>query len=213
MTDTPLDDLKEFRRDITPLVRGPGDFRVVFRHLAGYDGISIRHVAISRDGQSVASSDATGHTGNHIPGRFNDYPLTIPAAEWAPGHWELTFRAQSLSDGMPPRNSTSQGIVSLEEGLAIHAAAEDFLGRWTYSHGGSTYIRTFHPDGSCTLERNGHPVPPALFDGKWSFDNGVLTVTFPARNPPEKHMLRDLNTLVFLSNPFRNAHRITAAGK
>ena len=211
MTGIPLDQRKDFHFDITPLMHGPGTFRVVFRNFSQLDGITIHHVEIRRDGQMVNASDAIGYTYN-FPGRFNDYQMTVPAGDWRPGHWELAFHCTSPSDGRPPRYSNSQGIVCFEEGLSVHATATDFLGRWTYSHHGVTYTRIIRQDGTAVMERNGQEMPPSYFDGKWSVDDGVLTIRFSnGVSTPEKHILRDRTTLIFLSNPYRNARRDKSA--
>lgn len=214
MRGTPIEASRDFLYNITPLVHGSGEFRIIFRHLQGGDEIDIERVEIRRNGRSIAYSDAIGHTGEtHLPGRFNDYRLTIPTSEWGDGRWELAFRAKSPRVDQKDRSSTSRGIVCFEEGLSVEARSEHFVGRWAYSHGKSTYVRDIRADGTARLYINGKLVSKESFDGQWSVSENVMEIRFANSTAPEKHYLRDISTLVFLDKNYRNAHRVGDVGQ
>ena len=213
MRGTPVGDSRDFLYNITPLMHGSGEFRIIFRHLQGGDEIDIQHVEIRRNGTAVAVSDALGHTGDtHLPGRFNDYRLSVQESDWDEGRWELAFRAKSPPVGNTKRNSTSRGVVCFEEGLSVEAERKHFIGQWAYSHGSSTYVRDIRDDGSARLLINGKLVEKERFDGQWSVAENVMEIRFANGNAPEKHYLRDISTLVFLDKNYRNAHRVEMAG-
>jgi hypothetical protein len=212
MRSTPLGERRDFLYNVTPLVRGGGEFRVIFRQLQGWDEIDIERVEIRRNGQAIASSDALGHTGNtHLPGRFNDYRLTIPSSDWGDGLWELAFRAKSPLQ-QEKRDSTSRGVVCFEEALSVQAEPANFIGLWAYSHGDSTYVRDIRADGTARLYINGKLKDTSVFDGQWTVSENVMEMRFANGNAPETHYLRDISTMIFLSRNYRNAHRIEKIG-
>ena len=214
MRGTPIETSRDFLYNITPLMHGSGEFRVIFRHLEGGDEIDIERVEIRRNGRNIAFSDAMGHTGGtHLPGRFNDYRLTIPSSEWGDGRWELAFRARSPRIDDKERASTSRGIVCFEEGLSVEAERKHFIGQWAYSHGSSTYVRDIREDGTARLYINDKLVEKDRFDGQWSVAENVMEIRFANGNTPEKHYLRDISTLVFLDKNYRNAHRVQDVGR
>ncbi len=197
---------REVRFDVSRLIHGPGDYRAVFKWLVGRDALSIRSVALCKDGAVVASPAGEGGAGV-IQNTFNNAPLlSVPAALAGPGKWEIVATL-ALREGRTGE-STSRGVVSLEEGLSTRATATDFVGRWLYSHDGDEFVREFGADGLCRITINGkaflarHRIP-------YTVEGGVLTITPPGAEGPEKHMLRDDGTLVFLNLPYRNARRVT----
>ena len=209
MRGNPVGESRDFLYNITPLIHGSGEFRIIFRHLQGGDHIDIENVEIRRNGTKVAFSNAVGHTANtHLPGRFNDYRLTVPSSKWGDGRWELAFRAKSPRWDGKNRSSTGRGVVCFEEGLSVEAERKHFIGLWAYSHGKSTYVRDIREDGTARLHINGRLVSEETFSGTWEVAENVMEIRFSNGNPPEKHYLRDISTLVFLDKNYRNAHRI-----
>ena len=93
-----------------------------------------------------------------------------------------------------------------ENGGALDAAKEDFMGAWDYVHDGNRYRRMFHPDGSCSLWVNDTP-SDYFQDATWEVRGGILRVNFPASTLSEEHLLRDGNSLLFINQPYRNARR------
>ena len=200
---------RELRFDVSRLIHGPGEYRAVFKWLVGLDALSIRSVALFKDGVAVCAAAGEGRTGI-IRHTFNNAPLlSVPAAQAGPGKWELVA-VLALHEGREGP-TTSRGVVSLEEGLSTRATARDFVGRWQYSHHGDEFMREFGADGLCRITINGKPYQ-AQHRIPYSVEGGVLTVFPPGAEAPEKHRLRDDGTLVFLNLPYRNARR-TAPGK
>lgn len=198
---------KTFVFDVSNLVHGPGDYRVVVRWLLGLDAINVRQFRLVCDGVVVAKADAA--RSGDIGRTFGNAPLLhVPGSEYRPGRWMLELDAYaegaSLIAGRPV---SSSGVVSFEEGLSVSAESSKFVGRWNYSHNGTDCTREFLADGSARFYGKGVLTPE--FDGaRWRVADGVLTLSFTdSRRLAETHMLRDDHTLVFLNRPYRNAHR------
>lgn len=207
--DTPV----ELRFDVSRLVHGAGDYRAVFKWLLGDDALIIRSVRLERDGRVVARRDSPGSTGLMHNTSGNSPLLSVAPADGVSGKWELV--ASVFCEGRffaPGTPVSSRGIVTLEEGLATTATAGDFVGRWRYSHRGDEYVREFGADGFCRMSINGKSYAGAT-GVPYEVKDGVLSMLPTGMKAPERMMLRDDGTLVFLNQPYRNARRITNAVK
>ncbi|MCB1133383.1 MAG: FecR domain-containing protein, partial [Verrucomicrobiae bacterium] len=202
---------QELEFDVTHLVWKPGNYRAIFKWINGRDAIDIRDAELRIDGRVVSEDSHSGTTGILPFVRDNLYRLDIPSDAYTSGRWTLHVtvephpRTRALTDYTGAIQSS--GVLQFEDGLATNATAGDFIGRWSYRHLGSRFVREFHPDGTITLFRNGKIEDKQFVDSRWTVDGGVLTVTIPELGAEEKHILRDLNTLVFMSNPYENAVR------
>jgi hypothetical protein len=198
--------------DVTHLVWKPSEYRAIFKWVAGKDGIKIRNVRLCLDGKPVATDAHLGRTGNLPQVRDNIYALDIDPNQFHRGRWTLHATVELLerTRGLAPYKgpARSQGILQFEEGLVSRSSAEDFVGRWSYRVLGARFVREFHPDGTVTLEKNGRPCPASFRGSRWTITNGVLHATVPERGTIEAHVLRNRNTLIFVSQPFENAKRI-----
>lgn len=195
--------------DVTNLVHGPGDYRIVVRWLLGHDAVTVKSLRLERDGVVVART-GDARSGDIEKTEGNAPVLRISAEAAAkPGRWALVMDACCEGAGVvPPRPTSSQGVVSFEEGLSLTADAKRFVGRWRYSHDGTDFIREFLDDGTARLFINGKPVLKSGYESaRYTVADGVLTLNFTDGKPAESHMLRDDRTLVFLNRPYRNACR------
>jgi hypothetical protein len=202
-----------FKFDVTGLIWGGGDYRVIFKWMDGRDALDIENVSLFRNDQRIAHDTHRGATGvlRHV--KDNSYRLTLPeelpAVENARWTLEVTCRPW-IPKSEQVRFADSRGILLFESGLALSATESDFVGRWEYSHSGSLYVREFKSDGTATLTING--APWAGFDGsRWSCRDGVLHLDL-ASGVTENHTLRDSATLLFVNTPYRNARRLPAGG-
>ena len=108
----------------------------------------------------------------------------------------------------PDRKSGSEGIIQICRQPAFVPSRADFVGSWMGSNEGSVWVRTFNADGTATLMHGGRDHWGDA-GARWRLENGELVVSFAQRplEVPERHMLINRNTLVFLNRPYRNAHR------
>ncbi|HEY1123762.1 MAG TPA: FecR domain-containing protein [Haloferula sp.] len=201
---------REFTCDVTHLVWKPAKYRAIFKWISGMDAVNLRDVRLFRDGELVASDDHAGSTGVLRYVSNNIYALDVPPGEYARGRWTITARIETISreGGNLARADVpigSRGILQFEEGLVTGAGPEQFIGRWTYRHMGTAFVREFRPDGSVTLEQNGVKDEGYWVDSRWEVQDGVLNVSIPKRGLVERHVLRDAKTLIFTSNPYENA--------
>lgn len=204
------DELHTFEFDVTGLVWGGGEYRVLFKWMEGRDALDIERVALSCSGHPIADDTHRGVTGIPRHVKENIYRLTVPddAASAASARWTLTVTCRPWPPTVPrtSRLADSRGILLFESGLALSATEEDFVGQWEYSHSGALFVRDFKPDGTATLTRDGEPWRG--FDGaRWSCRDGVLHLVLPAAGVTEDHILRDSATLLFVNTPYRNARR------
>lgn len=205
--------------DVTHLIWKASNYRAIFKWINGKDGMTIRDVALYRDGERVASDDHSGKTGTLNNVSENIYQLDLGRDDYRRGRWKIRATLEPLArtpNLVGPVQS--EGILQFEEGLASHAGPEDFIGRWCYYHLGNRYVREFHPDGTMTFEINGARVTRNFAGSRWRVENGVLISTLPETSPKnldERHVLRDARTLIFVSQPYDNAVKLDdeAAGK
>lgn len=200
---------REVTFDVTHLVWKPAQYRAIFKWISGPDAIVVRDVRLLCDGEPVAKDGHEGSTGllRHVSG--NIYALDVDPAAYQRGRWTVSARIESMTrTGGLEKSSTpicSRGILQFEEGLVTGAGPEEFIGRWSYHHMGSLFVREFHPDGSVSFETNGVRDQGTWADSRWEVVDGVLQVSIPRRGFVERHVLRNPQTLVFISNPYENA--------
>ena len=205
---------REFTIDVTHLVWKPAKYRAIFKWISGHDAVNIRDVRLFRDGIEVASDSHPGSTGvlRHVSN--NIYALDVKQGQYERGRWTIKVRMETMERGggalaHPEVPIGSSGILQFEEGLVTGAEAEQFIGRWSYTHLGSTFVREFKPNGSVTLEQNGKNVEEEIWaKSRWWVDRGVLNVSIPHKALIERHVLRDEKTLIFTSNPYENAVKL-----
>lgn len=203
---------REFTIDVTHLVWKPAKYRAIFKWISGFDAVKIRDVRLFLDGRQVAADTHPGSTGvlRHVSN--NIYALDVRTGEYDRGRWTIKVRMESLERGdgplvHPEIPIRSSGILQFEEGLVTGAEAEQFIGRWSYTYLGSTFIRDFKPGGSVTLEQNGKK-DELWASSRWWVERGVLNVSIPHKAMVERHVLRDEKTLIFTSNPYDNAVKL-----
>lgn len=205
---------REVEFDVTHLIWKPSNYRGIFKWMEGHDAIVIRKVELRRDGKPVTGDFHEGVTGNLLLVRDNVFNLDVKPEDFARGRWMLhvTMEAYPRSEDMVEDNLpvASLGLLQFEEGLVSTATAADFVGRWGYYHLGSYYVREFHSDGRLDLFLNGEARPQAFEGLRWEVVDGVLKIGVPTeKNVYERHVLRDRNTLIFMSNSYGNATRET----
>ncbi len=200
---------REVTFDVTHLVWKPARYRAIFKWISGPDAVIVRDVRLFRDGEPVAADEHEGSTGllRHVSG--NIYVLDVDSGNYQRGRWTVSARIETMnrSGGLAKTSIPicSRGILQFEEGLVTGAGPEQFVGRWSYHHMGSLFVREFHPDGSVSFETNGVRDQGSWTDSRWVVVDGVLHVTIPKRGFVERHVLRNPETLVFISNPYENA--------
>lgn len=203
---------REVEFDVTHLIWKPSDYRGIFKWMEGRDAIVIRGVELRRDGKRVATDLHEGVTGNLRLVRDNVFRLDVKPGDFARGRWTLhatmeTYprEGRTLEENPPV---ASVGLLQFEEGLVSTATADDFIGRWEYYHLGSHYVREIHADGRLELFVNGESRPAAFAGLRWEIAGGVLKIGVPGlENVHERHVLRDQNTLIFMSNHYGNASK------
>lgn len=207
---------QEFVFDVSHLVWKAGNYRAIFKWMLGRDGVQIRDVTLSRDGVPVAMVAQTGSTGalDNVENNLFELPLSRDQARR--GLWEIRCTLEPLdrtgASFDPSMPVESIGMMLFEEGLVANATAGDFAGTWSYRHEGRNFQRTFHPDGAITLRIDGEISRGPLGTRRWAVEQGILRIPIPdSRNPSqmlyEEHVLRDHDTLIFVSNPYGNAKR------
>ncbi len=203
---------REFSFDVTHLVWKPAKYRAIFKWISGHDAVKIRDVKLLLDGKPVANDGHTGSTGvlRHVSN--NIYALDVKTGQYDRGRWTIKVRMETMERGGGPTAHPeipfrSRGILQFEEGLVTGAEAEQFIGRWSYTYLGNTFVRDFKPDGTVTLEQNGKP-DTTWVNSRWWVERGVLNVSIPHKGLLERHVLRDEKTLIFTSNPYNNAEKL-----
>ncbi|MFC4992803.1 hypothetical protein [Rubritalea tangerina] len=191
--------------DISHLVWKPGDFRTVIKWMQGQDAIKITSASIWRDGVLISQDNHLATVGTLNRTSNNIYNFSIPEDQYQRGYWQLKIDFSPLDKSNS--SISTEGILLLEEGLAFNASKNDFIGTWRYDHNGSSWERTLHPDGSIELFENGR-LKPGFKKSHWIVEDGVMKVWIPHRNAFEDHILRDPNTLIFVNEPYRNAHKV-----
>jgi len=206
---------RELEFDVTHLIWKPSDYRAIFKWMEGRDAIVIRDVELRRDGKVVAADIHEGVTGTLRLVRDNVFRLDVKPGDFERGRWTLHVTMGAYPrEGWPADEMdmpvASLGLLQFEEGLVSTATAADFIGRWEYYNLGSHYVREFHPDGRLDLSVNGKVNPQSFVGMKWEVADGVLTIGVPTmKNVYERHVLRDRDTLIFMSNRYGNATRVT----
>lgn len=201
--------------DVTHLIWKPAKYRAIFKWISGSDAVVVKNVRLCCDSQVVATDEHSGSTGILRFVSDNIYSLDIGPEQYTRGRWTVVAEIEtmdreggSLAAAQPP--ISSRGILQFEEGLVTTAGPEQFIGRWSYHHMGDSFMREFHPDGTVSLERNGIREEPSWADSRWMVQKGILNVNFPKKGLTESHVLRDLDTMIFSSNPYENAVKSTA---
>lgn len=194
--------------DVSNLVHGPGDYRVVIRWLLGYDALTVTSLRLEGPGGFVATASGL-KSGDIANTRANAPVFHVPPEAYRAGGWTLVV--EGLCEGaslVAPRRVSSSGVIGFEEGLSVSADAAAFAGRWRYSHDGTDFVREFLPDGTARLHVAGERYLGGGYDrATYTVEHGVLTLHLGDDAPSETHMLRDEGTLVFLNRPYRAAWR------
>lgn len=205
---------REVEFDVTHLIWKPSDYRAIFKWMEGQDAIVIHNVELRRDGKLVTGDFHEGVTGDSPLVNNNVFQLNLKPGEYSRGRWTLHAkmdiypREGQFAEDNPP--VASVGLLQFEEGLVSTATAKDFIGRWSYYQLGAHYEREFHADGRLDLFINGTLVPDAFVGLRWEVADGVLSIGVPGMgNVQERHVLRDRNTLIFTSNRYGNASKVT----
>jgi hypothetical protein len=194
--------------DISHLIWKPGSYRAICKWMTGRDGLAIEGAELLLDGQLVQQDLHPGFTGTIDKTRNNSYDLAVSSDTYRRGRWTLRIHARVDTAVEPDADAT--GVVLFEEGLALHAEADDFLGTWEYLHDGKVFRRTFMADGSASLTIDGIPYGP-FSSSRWQVVSGALVLDVPiegGNRRQEHHLLRDSRTLVFVNCPYRNATRV-----
>jgi len=187
--------------DVSHLVWSAGDYLGVMKWMNGPEALILRKVDLLLDGQLVSSDEHPCSIGHLTSTVGNVYHLKVVPGAWKRGRWTLRAWPEGQVTGVH-----SEGILMFENGAALDAAPDDFIGPWDYVHDGNRYRRLFHRDGSCSLWVN--DMPSDYFqDAGWEVRGGILRVNFPASGVAEEHLLRDGNSLLFINQPYRNARR------
>lgn len=204
---------REVTFDVTHLIWKPAKYRAIFKWISGADAVNLKNVRLCCDGKVVATDAHQGSTGKLRLVADNIYALDVGPEDYARGRWTVVADIETMSregTSMADVPISSRGILQLEEGLVTEAGPAQFVGRWTYRHMGDSFVREFYPDGSVSLERNGVKEDDAWVDSRWTVENGILNVAIPKKDVVERHVLRDLHTLIFSSNPYENAVKLTS---
>ena len=205
---------QEVTFDVTHLVWKPAQYRAIFKWISGPDAVIVRDVRLFLDGKPVSSDKHEGSTGVLRYVSNNIYALDVKPGQYSRGKWTVKARIETKSregGGLAEANLPigSRGILQFEEGLVTGAGADQFAGRWSYRHMGSSFVREFHPDGSVSLDQDGVRSEESWEDSRWKVEKGILEVTIPKKGLVERHVLRDAETLIFTSNPYENAVKMT----
>lgn len=205
---------REVTFDVTHLVWKPAKYRAIFKWISGPDAVVVRNVRLCRDSVVVASDDHRGTTGKLNYVADNIFALDIGQDDYSRSRWTVVAEVEILSrEGGAladmPIPIDSRGILQFEEGLVTGAGPEQFIGSWTYRHMGDTFVREFHPDGTVSLLKNGFPEDTSWVESRWTVEDGILNVTLPKKGLVERHVLRDPKTMIFGSNPYENATRLS----
>ncbi|MDR2980767.1 MAG: hypothetical protein LBV12_00815 [Puniceicoccales bacterium] len=205
-----VDVAKTLNFDLTPLIHGPGSFRVVFKWLHGWGRVHVKNLVLRCDDTVVASMKPNTEAIGYWVGENNSQLLVISPEDWKKGKWTLsldTFWPQWQVDPNDPRHytMTTEGVLHVAEGIAVTATAKDFIGKWQYFTQGHNWIREFCPDGTMVLYIDGKRTAFGN-EVRWVIEDGILKAK--GKGITEYHMIRDDGTLVFLNRNYRNAYRI-----
>lgn len=193
--------------DISHLVWKPGRYRAICKWMTGPHGLILKGAELLLDDVPVATDDHRGFAGVVRLTKGNEYDLEVSPEHYRRGKWTLRLHVQP--DWLAVRPEVAKGVILVEDGLAVNAKAEDFIGTWEYLHDGMAFRRTFSPDGTASLMIDGKPYS-TFTHSHWTVADGCLELTVPeASGPPvvERHLLRNPETLVFTNCPYRDAIR------
>ncbi|QQL44467.1 FecR domain-containing protein [Sulfuriroseicoccus oceanibius] len=199
--------------DVSHLVWRSGDYRAVVKWMSGLDVILIHQAELLVDGEVVASDTHQGSSGELHNTHNNTFEFYVPDQINLKGRqWELKLTVSPSRPSATKFSPDSKGIVLFEEGHAVNATADDFIGAWEYHHDNNVHQREFRPDGTVVYTYNGKETN--LFSkARWSVDDGILTVIIPPagtekRKLIEHHILRNSDELIFIDRPYRNAKKV-----
>lgn len=197
---------KEF--DVSHLIWKPGNYRAVVKWMYGKNAAHLHSASLWLNGKRFSEDTHAGWTGIMSQTQHNIYNLKIHPADYQKGVWTLKVKLSAAQlQNQAAQSINSQGIILLEEGLAFRATASDFIGRWQYTHDGSTWEREILKGGKINLYANG-VLRPGFKKSYWFVEDGVMKVLTPHRNAFEDHLLRDTKTMIFVDKPYRNAVKI-----
>lgn len=210
LTGRGLDEPVTLRYDVSTLMRAAGDLYLVIKWLGGNDALNIRELRLLHDGkvQQIVAGEVISGDVQHTHANA----LRLPFQADAPrrGIWTLELDTVCLrtETDPPDRKSGSEGIIQICRQPAFVPSRADFVGSWMGSNEGSAWVRTFNADGTATLMHGGMDHWGDA-GARWHLENGEMVVSFALKpfEVPERHMLINRNTLVFLNRPYRNAHR------
>ena len=198
--------------DVSHLVWRSGDYRAVVKWMSGTDVIKIHKARLLLDGRVVATDSHTGTSGELHNTHNNTFKFFVPDHMNLKGQWELKLDVRPTRQTDAPFSPDSKGIVLFEEGHAVNATGQDFIGTWEYHHDNNVHQRQFHADGTVVYFFNGQPTE--LFSkARWSVENGIMTVVIPPAGTEthqmvEHHILRNSDELIFIDRPYRNAKKV-----
>lgn len=195
---------KTWEFDISHLVWRPGHYRAICKWMTGFDGVELDGAELRCNGQLIANDNHKGFSGHLYRTSANIFELEVPAKAYKRGRWTLQMKVRIPSAHTPVG---SHGVVLIEDGLAIQASPNDFIGTWEYLHDGTVYRRIFHADGTTSLTLDGRPDNPIYQGGRWKVVDGCLEMQ-SGPNSIERHLLRDRETLIFINQPYRDARRV-----
>jgi len=194
--------------DVSNLIRSAGDYRFVFKWMAGEHATHFTNVELRLDGNLISSDSHVGRTGDVQHTHDNIFVARVEEAQFGRGRWtvQATAWCAHSTNSRPEDNavpSNSLGVLLVEEGLSASNSEEDYLGRWEYWHDGVLWVRELMEDGKAVLIQGDR----VRLQPTWEIRGGVLEMHFPNVGITEELLLRDRNTLVFVDRPYRNAAR------
>ncbi|MGC4013387.1 MAG: FecR domain-containing protein [Luteolibacter sp.] len=192
--------------DISHLVWKPGRYRAICKWMTGPHGLILSGAELLLDDVPVATDQHHGFTGTVSMTRDNEYDLEVTKEQYRRGRW--TLRVHVRPDWVPDKPQEARGVILVEDGLALNAKPEDFIGTWEYLHDGQSFRRTFMPDGTARLTIDG--VNYGIFEqSHWKVEDGCLELSIPEKPAPivERHLLRNADTLIFTNRAYRDGIR------
>jgi hypothetical protein len=194
--------------DVSHLIWKPGSYRVICKWMNGVHGVLLDEATLVCNGLEIARDSHSGVTALSAATRDNIYELEVPPANYQRGQWQLRMKVRSQSGVPEPLDS--RGLLLIEDGLAVDAEVDDFLGHWEYRHDGKVFRRSFWADGSAEIRIDGG-VYQTFASGAWRVEDGCLLLTaYESDGQPviERHLLRNRDALVFVNCPYRDAMRV-----
>ncbi len=178
------------RYDVTERHAGATETHVVrLSRQYGAAAVTLKRAALVTSGgvvlgeSTVVSSLASSTLSRQFP------PAALPSGQRL--FLELTVQG-------PGSRSIANGPV--EFGVVFNATRQDYIGRFQYSAGGSTYYRELREDGTLRLYQDG--VNYGGWAGyTWQFINGEAHLFNAAGTLFERHRLTDKKTLLFQVEP------------